>query len=427
MAVVFKPQTIQLLQGFSQLNPGIVFDPTNSDRIRTVSEDERIIADATIPEVIPSEAGVDDIDAFSNTLNFFSIPSVDFQTVNNRFLVSENDSEETPKQLDYPYTPAAEIVTPPQNNPDISANQYCQILLPYKDFQKLDQAISLDKSREAKQYEKDLTEYQNSVGATPDTPTLTEDQYKTITTNLDELRKFSDSFAEALSAADSNSAPEAPSDTYQYDVVCTLAGGAQVKIYTVKNGVRQTFFIQPQLTSPDFTEEAVFRLNADDLKIIANVDYTATFSIVDNLIQLTGSFPYVETVDNTEQFNQEQAQFEQDVAQYESDAAQFEADQAAYDAAKEANDDLYIEGRENAKTNKVLDVVNGTSPTYEAPTQSEIDAAAAAAGYDPNFATNNPPPTPPTPPTPPDVDAYLTETTFTSSINYWIPVIYETQ
>lgn len=338
MVIQFKKQTLEILQGLSQLNPDIVF--RQNSPLTTISTDQRVIAKATIPETIPSDAAVSNITSFVNQANLFDVATVVFNDP--QFVFTEGNTSALSKQSRYPYGSIDQILYPESVPSDITDNDV-EFVVPYADISRLLQAIESDR---AKQYEA----YANDQNGANQLPEISIDTLS----NLNELQRISQQFAESLTASGD------PTDGQESGYGIEIYGQAPntIIIYITKDSVRQDnlLILLPDLTTPDFFDDFSFYLSPNDFNLISGIDYTFVLSSDRDVIQLNGQYPYVETTDNTAAYNAAQVQYQIQVS--------------AYEAA----------------------IANGENPT---------------------------------PPTAPNVDAYLTETIFTSNIKYWIPAIYQ--
>lgn len=111
----FSDETLGVLKNFSRINQSIMFRP--GQKIRTISPQKTVMAEANVAENFPESAGVYDISRFIGTLTLFNSPDVAFEKEN--FRISNDKSE-----LKYTYTAENMIVTPPDkdiNIPNVEA------------------------------------------------------------------------------------------------------------------------------------------------------------------------------------------------------------------------------------------------------------------------------------------------------------------
>lgn len=100
----FSDETLGVLKNFSRINQSVLFKP--GQKIRTISPQKTVMAEAVVVEEFPSSAGVYDISRFIGTLSLFDAADVSFDA--DSFRISNDKSE-----LKYTYTAENMIVTPP--------------------------------------------------------------------------------------------------------------------------------------------------------------------------------------------------------------------------------------------------------------------------------------------------------------------------
>ncbi len=69
-------ETIALLKNFANIQPNLMFRA--GSEIKTIAEAKNIIAKATIPETIPQDFGIYDVNDFLSSLSLFSDPTFNF-------------------------------------------------------------------------------------------------------------------------------------------------------------------------------------------------------------------------------------------------------------------------------------------------------------------------------------------------------------
>ena len=369
MGIKFKRQTIELLQGLSQLNPGIVFDGTSV--LKSISTDRRTIATATIPETIPSTAGVGSIDKFVNQTYLFDEAEVTFDSGQSRFAYQESAQGSTPKQSYYAYTPVVEIVTPDQIPPDIQDNDV-EFTITSSDLLKVLQAIERDKNELYFEKSNDISNAQNE--ATPEIPTITQENLG----DLDALQRISQQYAEALSAIES---PNTQIEESSYRIEIYGQAPNSLSIYIERDGERMTelLSLSPQITTPDFFDDFSFYLNPDDITVISGISYNVILSSSDDVVQFIGEYPYNEVTDNTEQYNADQAAYQSELSDYEAQQIEFENNQEIYDNAEQElnqgrqdqqNGDQLTEIRDSAS---LVVAISDYSFTVSALSSTEVD------------------------------------------------------
>ena len=95
--------TVSILKNFSAINPNIIFKEGNA--ISTISEAKNIMASATIPESIPREFGIYDLNEFLSTISLIDDPMLEFgqQSIN----ISDGTSN-----IEYFYSSPELLTTP---------------------------------------------------------------------------------------------------------------------------------------------------------------------------------------------------------------------------------------------------------------------------------------------------------------------------
>lgn len=107
----FSEKTIEVIKNFASINQGIVFKPGNL--LRTCSNAKNIFASAEIPDNIPVEFAIYDLNAFLSTLSLFDEPSVEFKE--KHLLISSGKSK-----IKYYFASAAVVVSPPEKVPQFT-------------------------------------------------------------------------------------------------------------------------------------------------------------------------------------------------------------------------------------------------------------------------------------------------------------------
>jgi hypothetical protein len=85
----FSDRTLTILKSFSSINKSIMMKPGNV--LKTITPEKTLIAIATIPDEIPSEACIYDLSRFLSMHGLYESPDVEFK--NNHFVISENKSK----------------------------------------------------------------------------------------------------------------------------------------------------------------------------------------------------------------------------------------------------------------------------------------------------------------------------------------------
>lgn len=102
--MAFQDKTLEIIKNFASINQGLVFKPGN--RLRTSSVLKNILASATIPDEIPKEFAIYDLNAFLSVLSLYDDPQITFN--DNHFLISSGKSK-----IKYFYSNPAVVVQPP--------------------------------------------------------------------------------------------------------------------------------------------------------------------------------------------------------------------------------------------------------------------------------------------------------------------------
>lgn len=108
-------QTITTLKNFSSINPNLVFKAGN--QIKTISVAKNILATATIPETIPKEFGIYDLNEFLNVISMFDDPTLDITSNSAKITYSGGES------TNYYFSDVSNLTAPTK---DISMPQ-CEI------------------------------------------------------------------------------------------------------------------------------------------------------------------------------------------------------------------------------------------------------------------------------------------------------------
>jgi hypothetical protein len=85
----FSDRTLTILKSFSTINKSILMRPGNI--LKTVTPEKTLIAIATLPDEIPSEACIYDLSRFLSIHGLYENPDVDFK--DNHFVISEGKSK----------------------------------------------------------------------------------------------------------------------------------------------------------------------------------------------------------------------------------------------------------------------------------------------------------------------------------------------
>lgn len=101
-------ETIDVLKNFASINQGIVFKQGN--RLRTLSILKNIFAVATIPDTMPRDFAVYDLNEFLSTLSLFG-NSADIDYKEDHVLITSGSS-----RIKYFYSSPSVVVSPPEND-----------------------------------------------------------------------------------------------------------------------------------------------------------------------------------------------------------------------------------------------------------------------------------------------------------------------
>ena len=105
--MVISEKTIEILKNFATVNPSIAFKAGN--KIRTVSEQKNILAEATVTEDFPQDFAIYELNQFLGLASLFENGSFDFGEK------SVTLSEDGTKSR-YTYTDPSMVTSPPEKN-----------------------------------------------------------------------------------------------------------------------------------------------------------------------------------------------------------------------------------------------------------------------------------------------------------------------
>lgn len=441
----FDDNTVRILDEFSKLNPGIVFTPT-VDAFRTTSEDETIIASATLPISFPSIAGVEDIKTFTGKFTLFNEPEVTFSDNQSRFILSEGDVNATPKTYKIPYGNLDNIVQPPLNDPEIEDEVIFTFNLSAADLSTLVRAIDDER------YSVDSNELQESMQipgmdfdlksaySQSDVVQNTIDGPITVQSSSFDVAVFQaqvDAFNENVSANNA-SAP----DYNGLQVALLIRAPNTFSLQLARDNAILTDSFEMSISNvgqPNFSEDFDIFFDADFFsKIFSEKEYTISVAPAYEKAKFSTTLDYVEYGYDQAAYEAELATYNQEVTEYQDEVNTVETQTENIELARESNQQIYNDTKETLIADGVasftVDYVDAVTaqtppdplPEYAPPDPADIVTAAENAGWDPNFDQNNPLPDLPTPPTPPEAgDA--TNIYFISSITYWSPVVYQSQ
>jgi len=100
----FSDQALTVLKSFSSINKSILMQPGNV--LKTITPEKTLVAQATIPDQIPSQACIYDLSRFLSILSLHSEPDVEFH--DKYFVINEGK-----KRTRYAFADVSMIHTPP--------------------------------------------------------------------------------------------------------------------------------------------------------------------------------------------------------------------------------------------------------------------------------------------------------------------------
>lgn len=103
----FSEATIDIIKNFASINQGILFK--KGTKLRTCSVMKNIYASAEIPDEIPVDFAIYDLNEFLSTLSLFESPTIEYK--DNHLLVSSDKSK-----IKYYFASPAVVVSPPEKD-----------------------------------------------------------------------------------------------------------------------------------------------------------------------------------------------------------------------------------------------------------------------------------------------------------------------
>ena len=103
----FSERTLTILKSFSQINKSILMRQGNV--LKTITPEKTLIANATIPDTIPSDACIYDMSRFLSILSLYEDPDVEVH--DKYFIISEGK-----RRTKYVYADISMIHTPPEKD-----------------------------------------------------------------------------------------------------------------------------------------------------------------------------------------------------------------------------------------------------------------------------------------------------------------------
>ena len=110
MIMKISKQTKEILKNFSTVNPSIAFKAGN--KIRTVSEQKNILAEATVAETFPKDFAIYELNQFLGLTSLFE--DGDFEFGDSKVTLTDGASKSR-----YTYTDSTMVTTPPEKNIDL--------------------------------------------------------------------------------------------------------------------------------------------------------------------------------------------------------------------------------------------------------------------------------------------------------------------
>jgi len=107
-------ETIEILKNFATVNPSIAFKAGN--KIRTVSEQKNILAQATVAEDFPKDFAIYELNQFLGLASLFENGEFDFG--DNNVTLSEGKTKSR-----YTYTDASMVTSPPEKNIELPSTE----------------------------------------------------------------------------------------------------------------------------------------------------------------------------------------------------------------------------------------------------------------------------------------------------------------
>lgn len=102
-----QSRTLDILRNFASINQGIVFKP--GKRLRTIAALKNVFAVSDIPDEIPREFAIYDLNEFLSTLSLFDKPEISYKE--DHLLIQSGKS-----RIKYFYSSPAVVVSPPEND-----------------------------------------------------------------------------------------------------------------------------------------------------------------------------------------------------------------------------------------------------------------------------------------------------------------------
>lgn len=107
-------KTVEILKNFATVNPSMAFKAGN--KIRTVSEQKNILAQAIVPEDFPKDFAIYELNQFLGLASLFDDAEFDFK--DNNVTLSEGSTKSR-----YTYTDASMVTAPPEKNIELPSEE----------------------------------------------------------------------------------------------------------------------------------------------------------------------------------------------------------------------------------------------------------------------------------------------------------------
>lgn len=129
----FSDQTLNVLKSFSTINKSILMQPGN--QLKTITPEKTLVAQATIPDQIPSSACIYDLSRFLSILSLHDSPDVEFS--DKYFMINEGR-----KRTKYAFADVSMIHTPPDKEITIPSADV-QVNISWEDLQSVQKAAGV--------------------------------------------------------------------------------------------------------------------------------------------------------------------------------------------------------------------------------------------------------------------------------------------
>lgn len=107
----FSEKTLEIIKNFASINQGVVFK--KGTKLRTCSVMKNIYASAELPDEIPVDFAIYDLNEFLSTLSLFVNPTIEYK--DNHLHISSEKSK-----IKYYFASPAVVVSPPEKDPQFT-------------------------------------------------------------------------------------------------------------------------------------------------------------------------------------------------------------------------------------------------------------------------------------------------------------------